>query len=117
MGVDHGYAVVAVFGVAAADRARCTRERPRRLAHRDGIDQHEHVVALEQLVGEMDAADAEVGDAHPVGHGLAGKRLATSTPKPSSPRKMLPMPATSTGVHRPASARRSGSTSSGWKYR
>ena len=40
----------------------------------------------------------------------ASMRLTTSTPKPSSPRKMLPMPATRT-VHRATT-----SISSGWKY-
>ena len=35
----------------------------RRLPHRHGIDEHGDVVAVEQLEGEMDTADTEVGDA------------------------------------------------------
>ena len=91
--VDHGRAVVAGSG-AATGRARtrrpCPAARPSAARRQD-----ERVVAVEQLVGEVDAADAEVGDPHAVGHRPLASRLATSTPKPSSPRKMLPMPATS----------------------
>ena len=42
-------------------------DRARRFAHRHGVDQHERVVAVEQLVGEVHAADAEVGHPHAVG--------------------------------------------------
>ena len=98
-------------------------DRARRLAHRHGVDEHERVVAVEQLVGEVHAADAEVLDPHAVGD-RPRRRAActTSTPKPSSPRKMLPMPATSTrGVtmrlrrrrRRAARSRRDGSRGSG----
>ena len=82
------------------------------------------VVAVEQLVGEVDAADPEVGDRHSDAVAATGGRAgqpvrATSTPKPSSLRKMLPIPATSTrgrpGSRGPLIA--SGSTSSGWKKR
>ena len=46
------------------------------------------------------------------------ERLATSTPKPSSPRKMFPIPATSTLSHHEATGGPgNGSNSSGWKYR
>ena len=49
----------------------------RRLAHRQGVDQHEHVVAVEQLVGEVDAADAVLAHAStPVGHGRGRPREA-----------------------------------------
>ena len=48
-------------------------DRARRFAHRQGVDEHEHVVPVEQLIGEMHAADAEVRDLHAVGHSpLAG---------------------------------------------
>ena len=74
-----------------------TRDGARRLAHRQGVDEDEDVVAVEQLVGEVDAADAVVAQAHAVGAAAShARRSATSTPKPSSPKKMLPMPATRT---------------------
>ena len=64
---------------------------------RHRVDEHERVVAVEQLVGEVHAADPEVVDPDARrGPGAPASRWATSTPKPSSPRKMLPMPATST---------------------
>ena len=50
-----------------------TTHRAGRLAQRHGVDQHERVVAVEQLVGEVHAADAEVGDPHAVG---AARRAA-----------------------------------------
>ncbi|CAM5664027.1 hypothetical protein SHIRM173S_11421 [Streptomyces hirsutus] len=42
----------------------------------------------------MDAADADVGDFDARRAPLSASRRAASTPKPSSPRKMLPTPAT-----------------------
>ena len=99
------------------------RRRPRRprvgledgdrcqgLVARDGVDQHQQVVAVEQVEREVHAADAVV--LHPdVERAVGGltSRCATSTPKPSSRLKMLPIPATRRA--------HSGSTSSGWKYR
>ncbi len=37
----------------------------------DGIDEDEDVVAVEELIGEMDAADAELPHLHTLGHGQA----------------------------------------------
>ena len=88
-GVVDGIAIVAL-GLDHCDR-------PGRLAHRERVDEHERVVPVEQLVREVHAADAEVDDLDarraPAG---ATRRCATSTPNASSPKKMLPMPATST---------------------
>ena len=115
VGVDRGGNIVADAEIS--DVGLDNGDRARRLPERHGVDQHEGVVAVEQFVGEVDAPDAVVDDAHSVGHGSAGQRLATSTPKPSSPRKMLPMPATRIRAHRSASTPVSTSISSGWKYR
>ena len=74
------------------------------------------VVAVEQLVGEVDAADAEVGDPHACRMAPARRAgRATSTPNPSSPKKMLPIPATSTLIGPrsiPPRSRRGGSRGS-----
>ena len=70
--------------------------------------------AVEQLVGQVHAADAVVGDPRAgAAPSRSASRRATSTPKPSSPKKMLPIPATSTFIRRP----RRRSTSSGRKNR
>ena len=59
------------------------------------VDEHQRVPLLEQVVGEVHAPDAVVDDLH-VGVGWCRRATCriTSGPKPSSPRKMLPMPAT-----------------------
>src|SRR5438270_607197 len=41
----------------------------------DGVDEDHHPALLEQRVGEVEAADAEVDDAHPVGLGPAQESL------------------------------------------
>ena len=67
---------------------------------------------VHQRIGEIEAANAEVDDAHAGGSSRASRRCATSTPKPSSPRKMLPMPAIridcGDGAPAPAAADRDG---------
>ncbi len=92
------------------------RDRPGRLAVRRRVDQHQHVVAVEQLVGQVHPADAEVDQLDAVRQRRPAIRPATSTPKPSSVRKMLPTPGDE-GPHRAASVAigASGSTSSGAK--
>ena len=57
------------FGLDDGDRA-C------RLAHRHGIDEHDRVVAVEQLVGEVHPADAEVLDPYVVGTAALGGAAA-----------------------------------------
>src|ERR1700731_4120548 len=41
--------------------------RPRRATIRDRIDEHQRIPVLEQVVGQMHAADAVIGGAYPVG--------------------------------------------------
>ena len=55
-------------------------QRPRGLAHGDSVDQDEGVVALEQLVGEVDAPDPKSSARTPSGSARPASRLATSTP-------------------------------------
>ena len=83
----------------------------RRLAHGQGVDEDEGVVAVEQLVGEVHAADAVLAEAHAVGRAVVpARRSATSTPKPSSPKKTLPMPAARTFTAAPPRPGRSSSS-------
>ena len=111
------------------------RERAGRLAHRHRVDEHERVVAVEQLVGEVHAADAEVLDAHAVGN-RAG-RAAVARPRRRSRRRpgrccRCPRRARGPCSRRPSvhggigiglmtslrvARDASGSTSSGWKKR
>ena len=51
------------------------REGPRRLTHRDGVDQDQRVVALEKVVREMNAPDPIVLDPDPLGEGPAGEQM------------------------------------------
>ena len=103
---------------AVADRAVQLRlddgDGAGRLAHRHGVDEDEGVVAVEQLVGEVDAADAEVGDPDAVGqrHGRPGGW-------PPRPRSRRRRGRCCRCRRRAPSGRRhaSTSTSSGWKYR
>ena len=70
------------------------------------------VVAVEQVVCEVHAADAVVDDADVRRQRPAASRRATSGPKPSSPRKMLPTRPRAPGRSRHAApARRARSTS------
>ena len=70
-------------------------ERAGRPAARGGVDQDDRLVAVEQGIGQVEAPDAEIDDADRLRAARrADRRRATSTPKASSPRKMLPTPAT-----------------------
>ena len=69
-------------------------ERARRFATRTRIDQDGGVISIEQSVSKVVTPDAEVGDPNILrGNSRLDKRRATSTPKASSPRKILPIPA------------------------
>ena len=58
-----------------SNRGSRTGEGPRLLARGHGVDEDQGVVAVEQLVGQVHPADAEVGDAHALGH-LLGDQAA-----------------------------------------
>ena len=45
-----------------------TCDRAGGLPHREGVDEHEGVVPVEELVREMEPTDAEVGDLDAIGH-------------------------------------------------
>src|SRR4029453_15704898 len=49
------------------------RQRAGGLAHRHGVDEHEGVVTVEQFVGEVNTADAGVGDLHAAGPALTSQ--------------------------------------------
>ena len=55
------------------------RQRAGLLAHGDGVDEHQGVVALEELVGQVDAADPEVLDPDALGE-LPGPRAGAPHP-------------------------------------
>ena len=96
LGLDHGDGPRRL--AASARRRRARARRSRRAARRRGARRG----CRSPRPGRRRAC------------GRVGSRLATSTPKPSSPRKMLPMPATSVLM---AVDLGTSSTSSGWKYR
>ena len=77
-------------GRARADRP--CRERRRARARRPGWRCRSR---RRELVGEVETADTEVDDPTSGGSASWRRRSTTATPKPSSPRKMLPTPATS----------------------
>ena len=81
-------------------------------AARNGVDEERAIVAREQFVRQMQTANAVVFDRDAVDR-LAASVRATSGPKPSSPKKMLPMPATSIRTYSLPTATPIGSTSSG----
>ena len=119
--VDDRRDVVTVGRAAAPDPARsrpaCPAGSPIGIASMSTSD----VVAVEQLVGEMDAADAEVGDPHPVRHGPA--RRGDWRPRRRSRRRRgrccrCRRRARGGVMALPCRVRHvSGSTSSGWKKR
>ena len=60
-----------------------------------GVDEHQRLAPVEQVVGQVHAPDSVVH--HPDSRAcdvVRGTWRITSGPKPSSPRKMLPIPAT-----------------------
>ena len=85
-------------------RPRARSTSPGVAAAGQRVDEDQRVVPVEQVVGEVHAADAVVDDADAVRQpaGSASRRT-TSGPKPSSPRNRLPMPATRTVVRSSAS--------------
>ncbi len=95
-------------------------DRARRVPAGRRVDEHEHVVAVEQLVGEVHAADAVVGDLDAVGAGSAGQLPHDLDAEPVVAagrccRRPRPASGSSLGLRRrPPST---GSTSSGAKYR
>ena len=60
MGVEHEAALAALEPVRVLEVGLQDEDRPWRLAARRGVDQDQRVVPLQQLVREVDAADAEV---------------------------------------------------------
>ena len=92
-------------------------KRAWRTAARGRVDQDHEVEILEQGHGEVEAANAEIDHPNILGPWLVRRsRRTTSTPNASSPRKILPMPATRMRggmISSSARRRRSGSTSSG----
>ena len=71
-------------------------ERPGRAAAGGGVDEDREVGAVDQGEGEIEPADAEVLDRHAGPAASRRQPRTTSTPNPSSPRNMLPIPATRT---------------------
>jgi hypothetical protein len=72
--------------------------RPGRLAALGGIGEDCRGVAVEQCIGQLETADAEIFHRDPAGNERPVMRCATATPNPSSPLKMLPIPATRMGL-------------------
>ena len=58
------------MGAASSDSmsGSNTATVPGGFAHRHGVDQHQRVVSLEQLVGEVDTTNAVVREAEPLRH-------------------------------------------------
>ena len=71
------------------------RNRARWLTVRICIDQDRRFVSILQRIREIEASNAEIDDSH-LGREARRwtSRFTTSTPNPSSPRKMFPIPAT-----------------------
>jgi len=78
---------------------RDDEDRARRRTALGRIDQDRRIIAVKQRIGEIDPANAKSTTLTPAGSGLCAKRRATSTPKASSPLKILPIPATRNLAH------------------
>ena len=84
--------------LADLEHRQVTRARRRRGS---GVDDDQRVVAVEQVVGEVHRRGCRSRrPGRRRAAAAAASRRATSLPKPSSPRKRLPMPATRTGHRR-----------------
>ena len=89
-----------------------------RLAHGEGVQNDEGVIAIEQLVGQVDAPDAVVLDPHALRKGSAVQAVRHLDAEP-----VVGLEDVADARHQDAAAHRSclcatsGSTSSGWKNR
>ena len=89
------------------------RERARRVSTAEGVDEHQTVVAVEQLVCKVHAADAEVPDLHALRKRLAGHAGRDGHTEPVVAEEDVADPGHEHPLGHDAPSRTS--TSSGWK--
>ena len=77
MGVEHPLRGLVQVGLEDAHRSR-------RVTRRKRVDQDERVVSVEQFVGQVDAADPEIGDLDAIGHDHAGQAIRCNAIAPQT---------------------------------